>query len=224
MPATIAKGWIANIDAIAAERAPGVLLVLTHKNMPRQAAWGPKENADRYARSIPQMASDHMEHYGQAVAFVVARSFEQACSAARLVKLQYQAVVGDYKLASRLDKAQKQKEFFGQPLVDGSQAVFDQAFASAAVKVDSNFSAPAYASAAMEAHATFAFWTGDRLTVHCSSHSSTARKRAWPARFRLRPTRCAWSADTSAVALAANCRFIATLFCRYWPRGSWGGR
>ena len=38
--ATIAKGTVADIDSAAAERAPGVLLVMPHKNAPRQGAWG----------------------------------------------------------------------------------------------------------------------------------------------------------------------------------------
>ena len=38
--ATIAKGSVAEIDASAAERAAGVLLVMTHKNAPKQGAWG----------------------------------------------------------------------------------------------------------------------------------------------------------------------------------------
>ncbi len=37
--ATIAKGLISSIDVDAAERSPGVLLVLTHKNAPSQATW-----------------------------------------------------------------------------------------------------------------------------------------------------------------------------------------
>ena len=84
--ATIARGSVAAIDTAAAERAAGVLLVMTHKNAPQQAAWGPLHAKDRFARASPQLGSGRIEHYGQAVAFVVAQSFEQARSAARLVK------------------------------------------------------------------------------------------------------------------------------------------
>ena len=157
VPATIAKGRVARIDASAAERAQGVLLVMTHQNAPKQAAWGPKELPDRYARSIAQLGTDRVEYYGQAVAFVVAQTFEQARSAARLVKVQYEAVAGEYEMATRLDKAEKQKAFFGQPLVDGSLEDLDKAFASAAVKVDSKFTTPAHAAAPMEPPATLAY-------------------------------------------------------------------
>ena len=59
--ATISKGAVNSIDTSAAERAPGVLLVMTHLNAPRQAAWGPIELPDRYARSIPQLSSSKIE-------------------------------------------------------------------------------------------------------------------------------------------------------------------
>jgi xanthine dehydrogenase YagR molybdenum-binding subunit len=87
--ATIAKGTVASIDTEAAERSPGVMLVMTHKNAPAQGAWGPIDAKDRYARASPQLGNNRIEHYGQAVAFVVAKSFEQARSAARLVKINY---------------------------------------------------------------------------------------------------------------------------------------
>ena len=187
VPATIAKGRVASIDASAAERASGVLLVLTHKNVPTQAAWGPKDAPDRYARSIPQLGTDRVEYYGQAVAFVVARTFEQARSAARLVKVQYEAVAGEYEMATRLDKAEKQKAFFGQPLVDGSLPDFDKAFSGAAFKVDSKFTTPAHAAAPMEPPATLAYWTGDRLTVHCSAQLINSAQKGVASTLQISP-------------------------------------
>ena len=83
--ATIAKGRVADIDASAAEGASGVLMVMTHKNAPRQGTWGPLEAKDRYARASPQLSNDQVRFYGEVVAFVVAESFEEARSAAKLV-------------------------------------------------------------------------------------------------------------------------------------------
>ncbi len=169
VPATISKGTVADIDTSAAERAPGVLLVLTHKNMPKQAPWGPKDTQDHYARSIPQMFSNRIEHYGRAVAFVVAQTFEQARAAGSMIKIKYSAVEGEYEMSKALGKAQLQKEFFGQPLVDGSLEDFNKAFDGAAVKVDGRFTTPAHAAAPMEPPATLAYWTGDKVTIHCSA-------------------------------------------------------
>ena len=65
LEATIAKGMVTEIDASAAERCAGVLLVMTHKNAPKQAAWGPITEPDRYARSSPQLGSNRVEYYGR---------------------------------------------------------------------------------------------------------------------------------------------------------------
>src|ERR1700761_9437243 len=71
---SIGKGRIAAIDTAAAEKAPGVLLVLTHANAPKQ---GP-----RAAGTAPQLADDRVLFHGQPVALVVAETFEQARAAA----------------------------------------------------------------------------------------------------------------------------------------------
>jgi xanthine dehydrogenase YagR molybdenum-binding subunit len=166
---TIAKGTVSAIDTSAAERAPGVLMVMTHLNAPKQSAWGPLELEDRYARSIPQLHSNKIDYYGQPVAFVVAETFEQARSASKLVAVNYAAEKGEYEMQSQLPKAELQKKFFGEPLVDGSKSDFEKAFASSNVTVDGTFITSAHAAAPMEPPATFAYWEGDKLTVHCSA-------------------------------------------------------
>ena len=166
--ATIAKGSVAEIDTAAAERAAGVLLVMTHRNAPRQGAWGPLDAQDRYARASPQLGSKRVEHYGQAVAFVVAESFEQARSAARLVKIRYAAEAGEYELASNLAKAETPADQFGQK-TDSKVGDFDTAFAAAAVKIDTKFTTPFEVHAQMEPHATVAYWKDGKVTIHCSA-------------------------------------------------------
>ena len=103
--ATIAQGLVADIDASEAEAAPGVLLALTHKNAPKQGAWGPLDAPDRCARSSPQMGNNRVDHHGQAVAFVVAQTFEQARAAARWVKVRYSPTGGDFVLKDKLSRA-----------------------------------------------------------------------------------------------------------------------
>ena len=167
--ATISKGTVSTIDTSAAERAPGVLMVMTHLNAPKQAAWGPIELPDCYARSIPQLGSSKIEYYGQPIAFVVANTFEQARSASKLITISYAAVPGEHEMQSRQSQGQLQKSFFGDPLIDGSKDDFDKAFAASAVTVDGRFTTPAHAAAPMEPPATLAYWEGNKLTVHCSA-------------------------------------------------------
>ena len=167
--ATISKGAVSTINTQAAERAPGVLLVLTHLNAPKQAPWGPIELPDRYARSIPQLSSSKIEYYGQPIAFVVANTFEQARSASKLITIAYAQVAGEHDMQSTKVSSELQTSFFGEPLVDGSKDDFEKAFAASAVTVDGRFTTPAHAAAPMEPHATLAYWEGNKLTVHCSA-------------------------------------------------------
>ncbi len=167
--ATISKGTVSAIDTSAAERAPGVVMVMTHQNAPRQAAWGPITLPDRYARSIPQLGSSKVEYYGQPIAFVVANTFEQARSASKLITVAYAQATGEHDMQSPQITGELQKSFFGEPLVDGSKDDFDKAFAASAVTVDGRFSTPAHAAAPMEPPATLAYWEGNKLIVHCSA-------------------------------------------------------
>src|SRR6202165_672701 len=66
--ASIGKGPIKSIDTRAAEKSPGVLLVLTHRNAPAQGTGNHRE-------AHPVLTGPQVTWYGQPVAFVVAESF-----------------------------------------------------------------------------------------------------------------------------------------------------
>jgi xanthine dehydrogenase YagR molybdenum-binding subunit len=166
--ATIAKGRIADIDASAAETAPGVLMVMTHRNAPKQGAWGPVDAKDRFARSSPQLANDRVRYYGEAVAFVVAESFEVARAAAKLVRIRYAVEPGEFDMAAAQGKAETPKDD-EQQKADSRIGDFEPAFAGAPVQVDATYTTPTHIHAQMEPHATIAWWTGDKLTVHCAA-------------------------------------------------------
>src|SRR3982074_986845 len=96
--ASIAKGTIRSIDARAAEKAPGVMLVLTHRNAP------PQGNGN-HRQAHPVLTGPQVTHYGQPVAFVVAESFEQARAAAYLVDVKYNRSSGKYALRANVNEA-----------------------------------------------------------------------------------------------------------------------
>src|SRR6267154_4788057 len=96
--ASIGKGTIRSIDTRAAERAPGVALVLTHRNAPTQGTGNHRE-----AHSV--LTGPQVTRYGQPVAFVVAESFEQARAAAYLVDVKYDRSNGRYALRANLNEA-----------------------------------------------------------------------------------------------------------------------
>src|SRR3982751_7099649 len=89
----IAKGRIIAIDASLAERAPGVLKVISHLNVPKPKEPAAKEERNsghgiRNEERLP-FADDRVHYAGQYVGLVVAQTIQQARYAARLVRVSY---------------------------------------------------------------------------------------------------------------------------------------
>lgn len=79
-----------------------------------------------------------IEHYHQAIALVVAETFEQARAAASLVQAHYRRNKGAYSTAD-------EKQAVSQPpedTPDKNVGDFDGAFTSAAVKIDATYTTP----------------------------------------------------------------------------------
>src|SRR6202035_4208306 len=159
--ASIGKGTIKSIDTRAAEKAPGVVLVLTHRNAPEQGTGNHRE-------AHPVLTGPEVTHYGQPVAFVVAESFEQARAAAYLVDVKYERSSGKYTLRHNLDQARVPRPSDGQP-ADSAVGDFAGAFASAPVQLDVTYTTPLQSHAMMEPHATLAMWDGDKLALHTAN-------------------------------------------------------
>ena len=164
--ATLAKGRISRLDTSAAESAPGVLSVLTHRNAPRQAAREP-DNSGRFTRPKPYLDSDKVRYFGEPVAFVVAETFEEARLAAALVEIDYAAEPGVFDLTANLGQAVKPPDA-DQP-TDTASGDVDAAFARAPIKLDERYTTPYHIHAQMEPHASLAQWDGDRVTIYCST-------------------------------------------------------
>src|SRR4051812_12819575 len=93
----IAKGKINSIDATAAKASPGVLTVVTTLDMPRLGR-GRMNYAYLFGGPIVQ-------HYHQAIAIVVAETFEQARAAAYLLRVDYTRESGKFDLAAEAKNA-----------------------------------------------------------------------------------------------------------------------
>jgi xanthine dehydrogenase YagR molybdenum-binding subunit len=150
--AAIAKGRIASMDISRAKAAPGVLAVVN------AASAGKLTKGDFNTANL--LGGPEIQHYHQAVALVVAETFEQARAAAALIKVDYARTQGSFDLASVKDTGVADK---GNP--DTSVGDFAAAFAAAPVKLDATYATPDHAHAMMEPHATIAAWKGDKLTV-----------------------------------------------------------
>lgn len=155
--AGIAKGRISSMELDAARRSPGVLAIVTADNA------GPLQKSQRNA--APLLGGPEITHYHQALALVVAETFEQARAAAGLVRLRYATQQGAYDLAA----AKKAGTNFQKTDPDARVGDFEKAFGNAPVTLDAMYHTPDQSHAMMEPHATLAAWEGDKLTVWTSN-------------------------------------------------------
>jgi xanthine dehydrogenase YagR molybdenum-binding subunit len=157
--AAIGKGRIAGMDLSQANAAPGVLAIVTAANA------GKLDKSKLNTAKL--LGGPEIQHYHQAIAVVVAETFEQARAAAALIRIDYVREQGAFDLASLLGTA-KPGPITGGP---GDTAVgdFASAFAAAPVRLDARYSTPDEAHAMMEPHATIAAWQGDKLTLWTSN-------------------------------------------------------
>jgi xanthine dehydrogenase YagR molybdenum-binding subunit len=155
----IPKGRIVSMDLAAARAAPGVIAIVTSENAGKLAKG--KFNTARL------LAGPQIQHYHQAIALVVAETFEQARAAAHLVHVDYAAAKGAYDLAAVRESATvAKKSGVGDETSVGN---FAGAFAAAPVQLDARYATANESHSMMEPHASIAAWDGDRLTLWTSS-------------------------------------------------------
>ncbi len=107
-----------------------------------------------------------IEHYHQAIALVVAETFEQARAAASLVQAHYRRNKGAYSPGGRKNRPSVSRRKTRPTKNVGD---FDGAFSSAAVKIDATYTTPDQSHMAMEPHASMAVWDGNKLTLWTSN-------------------------------------------------------
>jgi xanthine dehydrogenase YagR molybdenum-binding subunit len=154
--ASIASGHIRTLDTSAAEKMPGVLLVLHHGNIGPLYRTVP--NTDATASEVrPVFDDDVIRHWGQYIAYVVAETLEQATAAADAVRVEYE--VEKPSIRESLD------DYKGDRKKGSSRGTSDAAFASAPVKVDQTYVTPIETHNPIEMHASVAVWDRDQLTM-----------------------------------------------------------
>jgi len=164
---TIAKGHIVSLNTATAEQAPGVLLVMTHRNAPRlnppplfltqaKAAGGD---------DVPVMQDDRICWNGQPIALILAETQEQADHVATLVQATYEPEEALTSFADARARGSSPSQFMGQVMHDAVGDA-DKAFAAAPYKVDAIYCTPRHNHNPIELHAVTLFWEGDTLRLH----------------------------------------------------------
>lgn len=159
--AGIAKGRIASMDLAAARAAPGVLAIVTARSA------GKLGKGDFNTAKL--LGGPEIDHYHQAVALVVADTFEQARAAAQLVRIEYERTPGRFDLSAEMGAAKlpAPNPFAGEPQTKTGD--FAGAYAAAPVQLDATYTTPDESHAMMEPHASIAQWQGEKLTIWTSN-------------------------------------------------------
>jgi xanthine dehydrogenase YagR molybdenum-binding subunit len=160
---TITKGTIASIDIKAAEKAPGVLAVITYLNAPKVPGHQVAKNPGK-----PEIKSGPLKVFydnkimlnNHPIAMVIADTFERAQYAASLVKATYNKEAHDTKPPKDITKGVAPSG--GKDFTRGTA----DAWQNAPIKLEQEYTLPNEFHNPMELHAIIAKWNGDdKLTV-----------------------------------------------------------
>ena len=192
--ADVPSGRIGAIDASEAERAEGVVAVLTPRNLPKVAAQPPLFPS-LFGHAAPGETffpmQDEVVHYaGQPVAVVVADTLERAQHAATLVRITYEESPSTTTLDQGRDQAYEPERIFGG-LVPGrmERGDVDAGLGEAAVRVEQTYRFAANHHNPIESSATTAVWDDDQLTLYDSTQGITATRLTVAALLGLSPTK-----------------------------------
>jgi hypothetical protein len=205
-------GTITLIDVKDALGMPGVIdVIMELEKFIRNPAQGLAEEA-------PVQGVREVAYFREAVALVVAESFEQARAAAQAVRIEHTAVPGRFDF----DKHASETETPPDAMIpaDKTSGDIDAAMKSAAFTVDVTYTTPSQNSAAMEPHASIAVWDDDAgLTLYSSLQMLASNRKQLADALDLPPekvrllsafvgggfgSKLGISPDTVAAALAAR--------------------
>jgi xanthine dehydrogenase YagR molybdenum-binding subunit len=155
---TIVRGRISVIATDMAQRAPGVITIVTHANTPTFPL-GPITPLG--PSPLPPLQSAEVLHYGQHVAMVIAETLEQAQAAASLITITYDQA----EPTLSIDDPSITPE--AHPwLPDQSRGDATKAFASADVRLDETYITADNTHNPIGLFAIVAEWRDDTLVVH----------------------------------------------------------
>lgn len=165
---TIARGTIAALDLSAAEAAPGVVLVMTHRNAPKLAVPSPIGLTNLKAAGnniLPVMQDAEIRWNGQTVALVLAETQEQADHAASLIVVRYDAAAA----RTRFEDGKPDARTPDSLMIERNRLKrgdTEAALRDSACSVDAVYRTPWHNHNPIEPNAATIAWDGDRLIVH----------------------------------------------------------
>lgn len=174
---TIASGTISAIDSTEAEKSPGVLAVITHKN-------APKLNTRGGIRGGALLQSPEIEFHGQHIGVVVAETFEQATYATHIIKVKYQEKEAkiDFDKLSKNPQLPNDKE-----KIEARRGDAENAFKNAPFKVEEIYETPIEHHHPLEPHSTIAVWEGENVILYNASQIINGAQSAAASTLNIKP-------------------------------------
>ena len=165
---TIGHGTIKSFDTSEAEKAGGIIMIMTHENAPRLKEADPQEL--RKTGGLPgemfsPLQDNKVRYFGQYIAVAVAETYEQARTAAELVKVNYTELPVAIDLEKELVNAERPQKARGEDVqINPGKAA--SVIASSPVKIEQIYTTHTENHHPMEPHATVAMWNGtDKLML-----------------------------------------------------------
>ena len=183
---TIASGHVAQIDARAAERAPGVVAVITHANAMKLPQGGSAAAHPPEGRVLSLLQDDQVAYSNQPIAVVVAETIEQANGAAALVRVTYERAPAKVDFEAERSNAYAPDKINGAP-PDTNRGDIEAGLAAATHRVESAYTTPFQHHNPMEPHATLASWDGEKLSIEDSTQYVAGVRRTLAKTFGISP-------------------------------------
>ena len=186
----IGNGTITAFDLSAAEKAGGVIKILTHENALRLKSLDApeaKKTGGMLGEQLLPLQDNKVNYFGQYIAFVVAETYEQARAAAELVEVSYAEQKPAIDLETELKKAVEPQKARGES-VQINQGKAESIIQSSPVKIEQTYYTPTENHHPMEPHATIAIWqTADKLTVYDATQGVKGAQGTTAYYFGLKP-------------------------------------
>ena len=184
---TVAKGRIKSIDTKSAERAPGVLAVITHLNAPKIPGYQTGKDPSKPptgGQPLRIFYNNEIFYYDQPIALVIADTYERVLHAARLLKAQYVKEAHQTDLETNLSKA----KIPTGPRVEDYKRGEAGGFKNAAVNIEQQYYHPVEVHNPMELGSIIARWEGqDKVTVYTKTQGVESTRKSIQDAFKLPP-------------------------------------
>lgn len=179
-----AHARIASLDTAAAEKVPGVVMVITHRNCPDVRYGCAGQEAPEPSPYDRRMFDTLLRHHGDRVAAVVAETEEAARTALALIDVEYDVLEPvlslDEAMADRGPRVHPEPIECPLPIgadasrnlaasASGSVGDVERGFLEADVVVDRTYTTSRVQCTPLEPHVVYTRMEGDRLVIHAST-------------------------------------------------------